>query len=354
MRLLRDVRDIPYDRTGERLPMILDVDTGIDDTLALIYAAAHPDIDLAGVTCVAGNVPLDDVVHNTLGVLETAGRADVEVAAGAAGPVARPLETTPETHGPHGIGYAQVSPSTTVSDRHAVDLIVETARRRPGEVTLVTLGPLTNLAAAVLAEPRLPLLLRDVFIMGGTFFEAGNAAPRVEWNIHVDPEAAKIVFHRWSACAEEGAAPLTVMGLDVTETSRIDASGLADVARACGLPVAADDDVAIMSTAFGDPLLDLVRDSLRFYFEFHETADGFYGAHIHDPFVVGAALDPSLIHTRATVVDVQLGGAMTDGETVADWRGHLDKGVNARVAVAGDGAAFGERLRSLLADAASL
>lgn len=334
------------------VPLILDVDTGIDDTLALVYAATDPRADLVAVTTVAGNVELDQVTANTATALALAGAGHVEVAVGAAGPIARPLQTTPDTHGPHGIGYAAADPAQTVSDRTAIEVIVETARSRPGEVTLVTLGPLTNLAAAVLAEPRLPALLREVFVMGGTFAQAGNVTPRVEWNIHVDPEAAKVVFHQWSMAAGPQVAAITMMGLDVTETSTIDARQLAELAAAAGHPGAGADagDREIMTTPFGHPLLDHLRDALRFYFEFHDLADGFYGAHVHDPFVVGAALDPSLITCRATVVDVELAGRHTTGETVADWRGHLDQGVNANVAITGDGPRFGAHLRATIAD----
>lgn len=344
----------PIERGTGPQPLIIDADTGIDDTLALLYAAHNPAVELVGVTTCAGNVVLDDVVHNTLGVLDVAGRADVEVAAGARGPVARELETTPDTHGPHGIGYAEVSPTQQVSERSAVQLIVEQARARPGEITLVTLGPLTNLAAAVLAEPTLPLLLRDVFVMGGTFSQAGNVLPRVEWNIHVDPEAASIVFRQWSNAAQSGARPITVMGLDVTETSIIRTSHLRSIAQELGLPGVEADDKTFMSTPLGNPVLDLVRDSLRFYFEFHEVADGFYGAHIHDPFVVGAAVDPTLIRSSPTVVAVELGGRWTEGETIADWRGHFDQPINAFVAVEGDGPEFIERLQRTLAELATL
>lgn len=367
MRHPRHAHIPPIGREAGRQAFILDVDTGIDDSLALLYAAGHPEIELVGVTACAGNVGLDDVVHNTLGILSMLGRSDVEVARGAEGPVARALEITPETHGPHGIGYATVHPSFSVSERSAVQLIVESARSRPGEITLVTLGPLTNLAAAVLAEPELPVLLRDVFVMGGTFSESGNVLPRVEWNMHVDPEAAKIVFHQWSTAAPRGARPITVMGLDVTETSRIYAGDLASIAASIGSSGAAGvagaagaadlttepTDAEIMATPFGNPVLDFARDALRFYFEFHEMADGFYGAHVHDPFVVGAAFDPALVESIATVVDVELGGRYTEGETIADWRGHFDKPVNAFVAVKGDGEAFGRRLHAAIATLAA-
>ena len=183
----------------DRTPLILDVDTGIDDSLALLYAAASPDAELVAVTCVAGNVDARQVAANTLAVLELAGRGDVEVALGREVPLVRPLVTTPETHGPRGLGYAELPPAAAaLSERHAVDVLIDEARRRPGELTLVTLGPLTNLALAVLREPELPRLYRRYVLMGGSYRSPGNTAPTTERNINVDPDDAKIVC---SACA---------------------------------------------------------------------------------------------------------------------------------------------------------
>src|SRR5918994_69460 len=207
------------------LPLILDVDTGIDDSLALLYAAASPEADLVAVTCVSGNIEAQQVGINTRAVLELAGRSDVEVAMGRETPLVRRLETTPETHGPQGLGHAELPrPSRSLSDRHAVDLIVEEARRRPGEITLVTLGPLTNLALAVQREPLLPRLLKGYALMGGTFRVSGNTTPTAEWNIHCDPDAARIVFRAWAeamAIDPSIARPLA-LGLDVTERARIE------------------------------------------------------------------------------------------------------------------------------------
>src|SRR5512147_803265 len=183
-----------------RLPLILDVDTGIDDSLALLYAASSPDAELLAATCVSGNVEARQVAINTRAVLELAGRTDVEVAIGRLVPLVRPLETTPETHGPQGLGHAELPPpSRPLSDRHAADLIVEEARGRPNEIVLVTLGPLTNLALALEREPALPRLLRGYTLMGGAYGVSGNTTPTTEWNVHCDPEAAKIVFAAWAA-----------------------------------------------------------------------------------------------------------------------------------------------------------
>src|SRR5688500_9822332 len=145
----------------ERVPLILDVDTGIDDALALLYACASPEADLVAVTCIGGNVPARQVATNTLAVLALAGRSDVPVYLGSEQPLRKELATSEETHGPRGLGYAELpAPSQRLADGHAADRIVELARRRPGELLLVSLGPLTNLALALEKEPSLPSLLR--------------------------------------------------------------------------------------------------------------------------------------------------------------------------------------------------
>ena len=315
----------------ERTSLLLDVDTGIDDTLALLYAAASPDAELVAVTAVHGNVELEDTERNTRAVLELAGRPDVEVAPGRATPLLRALETSPETHGPHGLGYATLpAPTSPRSPRFGPDAIVDAARRRPGVLTLVTLGPLSNLAVAVLAEPRLPRLLRRWVAMAGTFRVPGNTTPVSEWNIHADPEAARIALGAWQSAVEaDPATPRAViMGLDVTERARL-------------LPAHLD---ALAARGGEGPVMTLVRDALRYYFEFHERYDGFYGAFVHDPFVVAAALDPSLVRTEAASVDVDAGGGPGDGQTIADWRRTTGRPPNADVVIDGDAAAFLERL----------
>src|SRR4051794_19817867 len=224
--------------------LILDVDTGIDDAMALLYACASPDTELVAVTCVAGNVDARQVAENTLAVLELAGRGDVEVALGREVPLVRPLETTPETHGPRGLGHAELPKAKRAgSDRHAVDLLIDEARRRPRELTLVTLGPLTNLALAVLREPELPRLLRSYVLMGGAYRSPGNTAPTTEWNINVDPDAAKIVFNAWAAAAARGAARPVALGLDVTEKAKILPQHVVELARRAGSHP--DDSIAL-------------------------------------------------------------------------------------------------------------
>ncbi len=324
------------------IPLILDVDTGIDDSLALLYAAASPEAELVAVTCVGGNVDARQVERNTRSVLELAGRTDVEVALGRERPLVRPVETTPETHGPQGLGHAELPPPRRpLSLRPAQELFVEEARRRPGEITLVTCGPLTNLAVALLREPALPRLLKGWVLMGGAYRHPGNTAPTTEWNIHCDPDAAKIAFSAWGASALDHGHGLPVaLGLDVTEKARILPDHVVALARAAGSTP--DDSIALARgedpmhatrSVASNPIVRYVADALRFYMEFHARYDGFYGAFIHDPLAVAAALDPALITTRAVAVDVELDGLLTTGETVTDWRGVWGRPANVAVAI---------------------
>ena len=338
----------------ERTALILDVDTGIDDSLALLYAAGSTDADLVAVTCVSGNVDGRQVAINTLAVLELAGRRDVEVALGRETPLVRALETTPETHGPRGLGHAELPPpSSPLSDRHAVDLILDVVRRRPGEITLVTLGPLTNLAIAVLREPALPRLLKGYALMGGAFGVSGNTTPTTEWNLHCDPEAAKIVFRAWADArtAHPTIPRPLVLGLDVTEQARILPDHVVRLARRAGSTP--DDSIALARgedpmhatrSVASNPIVRFVADALRFYMEFHARYDGFYGAFIHDPLALAAALDRTLVTTEALYVDVETHGELTTGMTVADRRRLTGKPPNLDVATSADVAQFLERL----------
>ncbi len=311
------------------MKLIIDVDTGIDDALALLYACASPEAEIVGVVCTSGNVEAAQVAANTLAVLELAGRADIEVCLGRQVPLVRPLRTAPETHGPRGIGYATLPPAaTTVSDRHAADLIIDEARRRPGELTLITLGPLTNLAVALLREPDLPHLLRGVVMMAGSYRSAGNTAPTSEWNVAVDPEAMQAVLAGWAA--HPNAPRPVALGLDVTERAKLTPDHLALLhQRAGGLPAT--------------PVLTFIEDALRFYMEFHSRYDGFYGAFIHDALAVAAALDPALVRTEALAVQVELDGTWTTGETVTDWRRSWGAEPNLDIALQADVEMFFER-----------
>ncbi len=338
----------------DRTALIMDVDTGIDDSLALLYVAGSPEAELVAVTCVSGNIHGAQVAINTRAVLELAGRTDVEVALGREVPLVRELEVTPETHGPQGLGYAELpAPSRPLSDRHAVDLIVDEVRRRPGEIVLLTLGPLTNLALALEREPDLPRLLKGYTLMGGAFGVPGNTTPTTEWNIHCDPHAAKIVFRHWAAALDaDPTIPRPVaLGLDVTERARILPEDVVRLARRAGS--APDDSIALSRgedpmlatrSVASNPIVRYVADALRFYMEFHARYDGFYGAFIHDPLAAAAALDRSIITTEPFYVDVETEGELTAGMTVADRRHLTGKPANVDVAVEANVTEFLDRL----------
>lgn len=340
-------------RTGRR-PILVDCDTGIDDSLALLYLAGSNDAELVAVTCCSGNVEAHQVADNNRGLLELIGRSDVEVALGRTVPLVRALEITPETHGPRGIGYADLPAGRRpLSERHAADLIGEEARRRPGELILLCIGPLTNLAVALEREPRLARLLRRLVVMGGAFRVPGNTTPVAEWNIHCDPDAARAVLAAWSVAieADPGVPRILMLGLDVTEQAVIRPDSVVALARRAGSRP--DDAIALERgedplraecSVASNPVVRFVADALRFYMEFHATYDGFYGAFIHDPLAAAAALDESIVRTEAVAVDVETGGELAAGQTIADFRGLWHRPANVDVAVEVDPDEFLRRL----------
>src|SRR5438034_4488718 len=275
----------------ETTRLILDVDTGVDDCVALLYALAAPQVELLAVTCVAGNVAEPQVEANTLAVLELGGAGHVEVAGGALGPLVVPLRTA-TGHGAQGLGHATLSPAqVSISPRFAPDLLVEEARRRPGEIVLVATGPLTNVALAVRQEPELPRLLRRLVVMGGAFEYSGNTTPTAEFNILVDPEAAKEVF---DAFASADRKPL-ICGLNVTERTEFRPEHLERLAGLAGV-----------ASTVSNPIVRLVSDALRFSMEAHDALGQGHVAFMHDPLAVAAALDESLGERRPGTVDVEL------------------------------------------------
>lgn len=285
-------------------PLILDVDTGVDDALALLYAVASPEVDLIAATSVMGNISVEQATENTLAVLEAAGRPDVEVAQGAARPLARDHVPFPIVHGERGLGRADPPPpAASPSDRSAVEAIVGLARERPSEVMLVATGPLTNVALALREEPDLPQLLGGFALMGGAFARGGNVTPAAEANIWVDPLAAAEVFTAFSGIDEER-LPICV-GLDVTERAVMRRSDLDE----------------ICAPAPQSPLGLLVEGATSFYLDFYAAVVGEDGCRLHDPLALAVAIDPSLVRLQTTRVEVEIEGRWAVGETVADLAG---------------------------------
>ncbi|MDZ7885591.1 MAG: nucleoside hydrolase [Mycobacterium sp.] len=334
--------------TDAPLPVFADVDTGVDDAMALAYLFASPDARVVGIASTAGNVPVAQVSVNNLGLLELFGIDDVPVSEGAPAPLSIPLRTAEDTHGPEGLGYAllpQTDRSLTPYD--AAQAWVAAAREHPGELLGLVTGPLTNLALALRLEPALPRLLRRLVIMGGAFDYRGNTTPVSEWNISVDPEAAAEVFAVWGAAwglSTPTHLPI-VLGLNLTENVAMTPSILGRLAAAAGSPSAqlsVLDDRGTRSTA-ANPLIRVLEDAMRFYFEFHFDQGEGYLAHLHDPLAAAVALDPDLVRCQSATVDVELTGTLTRGMTVADWRGHWGREHNAHIGVEVDPAAFFER-----------
>ncbi|MBM7769792.1 nucleoside hydrolase [Glutamicibacter nicotianae] len=336
--------------------LLADCDTGIDDALALAYLCSLDHVQIEAVTSTPGNVDVEQVAANNLALLKLCGKPEVPVLKGAREPLEIPLATTPETHGPQGVGYATLpAPDTSaIADNEAVDCWIEAARTNPGELTVLLSAPLTNFALALRSEPKLPWLLRKVVIMGGAFYYQGNTTPTAEWNTHVDPHAAKEVFAAYSRAAEEGLEseklPI-VCSLDTTERFEMQPEFLTKLAEEAGCEepelVLASDTEGTLSKA-SNPLVRYLTDALRFYFEFHRHYDQGYIAHVHDYFAAGVAAGTLEYEARPATIDVETESQLLFGTTVADFRGLWGKPANAHVVSQNDpNAGFQELVQRL-------
>jgi pyrimidine-specific ribonucleoside hydrolase len=296
------------------IPIVLDCDPGHDDALALVLALARPELHLLGVTTVAGNAPLEATTRNALAVLALLGRPDVPVAAGAASPLSRPLEVAANVHGVSGLEGADLpEPRSDPRPEGALAFLRATLESSTEPVTLVPTGPLTNVAEFLLAYPELAPRIGRICLMGGAIHE-GNWTPSAEFNIWVDPEAARIVF--------ASGRPITMIGLDVTHRARF---GPADVERLAAL---------------GTRTATVFADLLRFFARFHLERYGWDGSPIHDAVAVAHLAVPGLVKTRRYHVDVETTGSLTRGRTVVDTRGVTGPPPNTDVGVAIDRARF--------------
>ncbi|WP_307038203.1 nucleoside hydrolase [Arthrobacter sp. B3I4] len=337
--------------------ILIDVDTGIDDALAIVYLLSRPEVRLAAITCTAGNVGARQVALNSLSLLELCGREGIEVAVGAEVPLEIPLVTTEETHGPQGIGYARLpDPAQAISPRHAVDVWVEEVRAHPGEITGLITGPLTNFALALRREPELPRLLKGLVIMGGSFYYQGNTTPTAEWNTSVDPHAAKEVYAAYRGMPEDKLP--VVCALETTERIEMQPEHLRRLGDAAGAAepelVLPEQPEGLRSTS-SNPLVACLSDAIRFYLEFHRLYDQGYVAHMHDAFAACAAVGRTPFSTRAATVDVETDSPLLAGTTVADFRGLWGLPPNARIVTGNHPeACFDELISSVGALARSL
>lgn len=287
--------------------IIIDTDPGQDDAVAIMLALGSPELDVLGITAVAGNVPLRLTEKNARKICELAGRPETKVFAGAIRPLVRALETAEHVHGKTGLNGPELpEPKMKLQEQHAVDFIVETLmREESGSVTLCPLGPLTNIALALIREPRIAARIRQIVLMGGGFFEGGNVTPAAEFNIYVDPQAADVVFR--------SGVPIVMMPLDVTHKALTSAKRIAAF-RGLGTRV---------GTA--------TAEMLEFFERFDEKKYGTDGGPLHDPCVIAYLLEPGLFDGRECNVAVETTSELTMGMTVIDWWGVTRRPKNAMV-----------------------
>ncbi len=304
--------------------IIIDTDPGQDDAVAILLALASPELEVLGITAVAGNVPLALTERNTRIVCELGGRPDMRVFAGCDAPLSRPLVTAEHVHGKSGLDGPDMTPPTMpLQDRHAVDFIIETLREEPsGTVTLCPLAPLTNIATAFQRAPDIIDRVQQIVLMGGAYFEVGNITPTAEFNIFVDPEAASIVFG--AGC------PMVVCPLDMTHKAL----------------TTADRNAAFL--ALGTEVGRTVAAWTGFFERFDTAKYGTDGAPLHDPTVIAYLLWPELFGGRDINVEIETTGHLTMGMTVADWWRVTGRPANALFLRDIDAAAFFERMTERL------
>lgn len=286
--------------------IIIDTDPGQDDAVAILLALGSPkEIEVLGITAVAGNVPLELTQKNARMICELAGRPDIPVFAGSKNPLAKRLVTAEHVHGKTGLdGPTLPDPTMPLQEKHAVDFIIDTLRAQPAEsVTLCPLGPLTNIASAFNQAPDIIEKVQEIVLMGGAYFEVGNITPAAEFNIYVDPEAAEIVF--------KAGAPITVMPLDVTHKALV-TKARNDAFRDLGTPVGI-----------------AVAEMTDFFERYDKEKYGSAGAPLHDPTVIAYLLKPKLFTGRFINVEIETKSALTRGMTVADWWRVTDREPNA-------------------------
>jgi purine nucleosidase len=288
--------------------ILLDTDPGIDDACAILLALASPEISLEGLSVVHGNCSLEQATRNALAVLELAHAGHIPVARGCELPLVQPSLLAPETHGKSGLGYAELpEPRARPTVQHAIDFLIERILSAPGEITLVAIGPLTNVALAIRQEPRVVEALKELIIMGGAIRHEGNTTALAEFNTYVDPHAAHIVYH--------AGIPTTLVPLDVTYQCILTAN---DVQRL---------------NKIDSPLTKLVVDATRFYMEFHDEYQSIQGCVINDPLALALTFAPGLCTYQEMPVDVDLSGGISLGKTVGDFYNYGRKPANLKVAL---------------------
>jgi len=308
--------------------VLIDTDPGVDDSMMLQFAFRSPDVRVEALTTVFGNADITTTTRNALVNCAVAGRRDVSVARGAAKPLKRPeLEKYPTMiHGKDGLGDSNwTTPSeegAALISTPAPRFIVERVSDFPGEITLLAVGPLTNLALALSLEPSIARVVKEVVIMGGAATVPGNATPVAEANIHCDPESARMVLHAgW---------PLTMVGLDVTTKICMTSGDLEEIYRV------------------GTPATDFIKAISPLYLQRYRTRYGMDGMYVHDFSALAYILDASLFATEKVFVDVETQGELTTGQTVADFRNRYGKAPNVQLCLKVDSSQLIEMYRDTI------
>lgn len=288
--------------------IIYDTDPGIDDALGLLLLAASPEIDLLAITVTHGNTSQEKCLNNALKLVELTGITKVPVARGAEEPLVKELSVAEETHGEGGLGYA-ILPKSAISpcSELAHDLIIRVVRENPGEVTLLCVGPMTNIALAFLKAPEIVSKVRRIVSMGGAIHYPGNVTPQAEYNVFCDPEAFEIVL--------KSGIDFTLVPLDVTYQCILTTDHLEKITEA------------------RSEIRSFIFDSTRFYMEFHEDYQGIKGCAINDPLAVAILLDPTLVKNRDYYLTIELTSPTSKAKTIADHYGLLKSAPNAKVSM---------------------
>lgn len=285
--------------------IIIDTDPGQDDAVAILLALASPELDILGITTVAGNGPLARTAINARTICEVAKKPETKVFLGSIRPLLRSLVTAEEVHGKTGLdGYDLPQPTMPLQPQHGVDFIIETLMKEDvGTVTLCALGPLTNIASALIREPKIAERVKEIVLMGGGYFEGGNITPSAEFNIYVDPHAASVVF--------KSGIQITMLPLDVTHKVLTTEKRI-EAIRGIGTPVGT-----------------IVAAWLEFFERYDEAKYGTDGGPLHDPNVIAYLLKPELYSGRHCNVEIEINSELTIGQTVVDWWGVTDRPKNA-------------------------
>ena len=297
------------------MKVILDTDPGIDDALAFILLKAMPEVALQAITVTHGNTSVEKCTTNALKLVELLGMQNIPVAMGADQPLVKALSVAEETHGDTGLGHA-ILPHPTIQaiDQNAANLIIEIVNANPGEITILCIGPVTNLALALLKDPSLRKKIKNVLSMAGTIHYPGNATPSSEYNVFCDPESFDILLR--------SGIDLTIVPLDVTYQCLF-----------------TKEHVARLKGARAD-IETFIDRSTAFYMEFHAEYQGIHGCAINDPLAAAILIKPELVTFREYYVDIELHGEFTTAKLSADHFSATGNQPNAKVAMEVDVAGF--------------